>query len=634
MRPLSGVPSARMAPSGAGSGLPSELAEKRVAGRVPPVQSHAVGEDADMAAEEKAKSPFGAGPVEAGGIGGAVSAAAAGDVGAAARAGVAAADVAETHASVAGVAMEAAGESWHEECGVFGIWGHPDAAQITYYGLHALQHRGQESAGIVCSDGQRFTFHRGMGLVTDVFDAAVLQKLRGDRAIGHVRYTTNGASVLQNAQPLVFNYRNGELAVATNGALVNADSIRRYLERQGSIFQTTSDTETIAHLIARSAYDDVAEAVKEALQMLKGAYAFLIMTNDKLVVALDPNGLRPLSMGRLGGAWVFASETCAFDTVGATFVRDVEPGELIVLDEQGIHCRRFASPARRALCTFEYIYFARPDSDIDGVNVHMARKRMGKRLAEEAPVEADVVTGVPDSSISAAIGFAEASGIPYEMGLVKNRYVGRTFIRPSQALREQGVKMKLSAVRKVVEGKRVVMIDDSIVRGTTSRRIVRLLREAGAKEVHVRISSPMVKHPCFYGVDTTNRKELVAADKDVEAIRQLIGADSLAFLSLEGMLEAIGRPAASPADWQRGHCLACFTGDYPTEVYEEMEPLASAARPTGGTAGEELSGDGGTIGGRTEGETADGSLHPAPTAGEPAGNAVDAVEERSMAKHS
>jgi len=465
----------------------------------------------------------------------------------------------------------AGGESWHEECGVFGIWGHPDAAQITYYGLHALQHRGQESAGIVCSDGRRFIHHRGMGLVTEVFDTAVLRQLRGDRAIGHVRYSTNGDSVLQNAQPLVFNYRAGELAVATNGALVNADSIRRYLERQGSIFQTTSDTEAIAHLIARSAYDDIAEAVKEALQMLKGAYAFLILTNDKLVVALDPNGLRPLSLGRLGEAWVFASETCAFDTVGATFVRDVEPGELIVLDETGMQCRRFTNPARRALCTFEYIYFARPDSDIDGVNVHMARKRMGKRLAEEAPVAADVVTGVPDSSISAAIGFAEASGIPYEMGLVKNRYVGRTFIQPSQALREQGVKMKLSAVRKVVEGKRVVMIDDSIVRGTTSRRIVRMLREAGAKEVHVRISSPMVKHPCFYGVDTSTRKELVAADKDVEAIRQLIEADSLAFLSIEGMLEAIGRPAASPADWQRGHCLACFTGEYPTEVYEEAE---------------------------------------------------------------
>lgn len=480
--------------------------------------------------------------------------------------------------------LEMVADDLHEECGVFGVWGHPDASQITYYGLHALQHRGQESAGIVCSDGQRFSFHRGMGLVTDVFDAAVLQQLRGDRAIGHVRYSTNGNGGLQNAQPLVFNYRVDELAVATNGALVNADSIRRYLERQGSIFQTTSDTETIAHLIARSAYDDVAEAVKEALQMLKGAYAFLIMTNRKLVVALDPNGLRPLSMGRLGEAWVFASETCAFDTVGAAFVRDVEPGELIVLDEQGMHCRRFTNPARRALCTFEYIYFARPDSDIDGINVHMARKRMGKRLAEEAPVEADVVTGVPDSSISAAIGFAEASGIPYEMGLVKNRYVGRTFIQPSQALREQGVKMKLSAVRKVVEGKRVVMIDDSIVRGTTSRRIVRLLREAGAKEVHVRISSPMVKHPCFYGVDTSNRKELVAADKDAEAIRQWIGADSLAFLSIEGMLEAIGRPAVSPSDWQRGHCLACFTGEYPTEVYEETEAGPTFNGPRSGAA--------------------------------------------------
>ncbi len=478
-----------------------------------------------------------------------------------------------------------AGEELHEECGVFGIWGHPDAAQLTYYGLHALQHRGQESAGIVSSDGQRFTFHRGMGLVTEVFQAEEMQKLHGNRAIGHVRYSTNGASLLQNAQPLVFNYRAGELAVATNGALVNADSIRRYLERQGSIFQTTSDTEAIAHLIARSAYDDVEEAVKESLQMLKGAYAFLIMTNEKLVVALDPNGLRPLSLGRLGEAYVFASETCAFDTIGAEYVREVEPGELIVVDADGLRSQRFTNASRRALCTFEYIYFARPDSDIDGVNVHMARKRMGKRLAEEAAVDADVVTGVPDSSISAAIGFAEASGIPYEMGLVKNRYVGRTFIQPSQALREQGVKMKLSAVRKVVEGKRVVMIDDSIVRGTTSRRIVQLLRDAGAKEVHVRISSPMIKHPCFYGVDTSSRGELVAADKDVEAIRQLIGADSLAFLSIEGMLDAIGRPYTSPSDWQRGHCLACFTGEYPTEIYEEGPQLIE----TGGAGRQAIS---------------------------------------------
>lgn len=459
----------------------------------------------------------------------------------------------------------------NEECGVFGVFGHSDAVNLTYYALHALQHRGQESAGIVSSAGEAFTSQRGMGLVTEVFDQEALGKLSGHTAIGHVRYSTTGESVLLNAQPLVFKYREGEIALATNGNLVNAMQIKHQLERMGSIFQTTSDTEVIAHLIARSGYSSLREAVKEALRMVKGAYAFLIMTNEQLIAALDPHGIRPLSLGKLGDSYVFASETCAFDAIGAVYEREVEPGELLVIDNDGIHFDRITGQTRRAVCSFEYIYFARPDSDIDGLNVHSVRKRLGKQLFVEAPVEADVVTGVPDSSISAAIGYAEAAGYPYELGLIKNRYVGRTFIQPNQQLREQGVKMKLSAVRRVVEGKRVVMIDDSIVRGTTSCRIVRLLREAGATEVHVRISSPPVKNPCFYGIDTADRKGLIASSHSVEEIRQSVEADSLAFLSIPGLLEAVGRPKGEP---NRGHCLACFDGVYPTEIYEdEQMPL-------------------------------------------------------------
>lgn len=460
---------------------------------------------------------------------------------------------------------------------MFGVFGHPDAVNLTYYGLHALQHRGQESTGIVSSAGDTFTSRRGMGLVTEVFDQEELGKLSGHMAIGHVRYSRAGERALLNAQPLVFKYRDGEIALATNGSLINATQIKHQLERMGSIFQTTSDTEVIAHLIARSGYSSLREAVKEALRMVKGAYALLIMTNDQLIAALDPHGIRPLSLGRLGDSYVFASETCAFDAVGAVYEREVAPGELLSIDKDGgILVDRITGQTRRAVCSFEYIYFARPDSDIEGLNVHSVRKRLGKQLFAEAPVEADVVTGVPDSSISAAIGYAEAAGFPYELGLIKNRYVGRTFIRPNQHLREQGVKMKLSAVRRVVEGKRVVMIDDSIVRGTTSRRIVRLLREAGATEVHTRISSPPVKNPCFYGIDTSDRKGLIAANNAVEEIRQAIEADSLAFLSIPGLLEAVGRPGGEP---NRGHCLACFDGVYPTEIYEdEPMPLVKQGR--------------------------------------------------------
>jgi len=454
-----------------------------------------------------------------------------------------------------------------EECGIFGVYNHSNSSQLIYYGLHSLQHRGQESAGIVTTNNNSFNFHRGMGLVTEVFTNEQLDKLQGRTGIGHVRYSTTGESALQNAQPLVFNYRGGEIAIATNGNLVNAKQIRHQLERQGSIFQTTSDTEVIAHLIARSMYDNLEDALKEALGMIKGAYALLIMTNDKLITVLDPNGLRPLVLGQLDGSYLVSSETCAFDAIGAEYVRDIEPGEMLVFDQEGVKIERFTGQTRRAICSFEYIYFARPDSDIDGINVHLARKRLGKKLAEEFPVQADVVTGVPDSSMSAAIGYAEGSGIPYELALIKNRYIGRTFIQPSQELREKGVKMKLSAVRKVVEGKRVVMIDDSIVRGTTSGRIVRMLREAGATEVHVRISSPPVKNPCFYGIDTSSREELIAGKKSVEEIREFIGADSLEFLSAEGMIEAIGRKGH---DSVKGHCLACFNSEYPTEVFSEL----------------------------------------------------------------
>lgn len=454
----------------------------------------------------------------------------------------------------------------NEECGVFGIWGHPNAAEITYYGLHSLQHRGQEGAGMVVTDGEILKGLKGEGLVTEVFTSEAMKDIKGKAAIGHVRYATAGGGGYENVQPLLFHSQTGSLALAHNGNLVNATALKHQLEAQGSIFQTSSDTEVLAHLIKRSGFPIMKDRVKNALTMLKGAYAFVIMTETELLVALDPHGLRPLSIGRLGDAYVVASETCALDIVGAKFERDVLPGELLVIDDEGIRSEMFSYNTTKAMCTMEYIYFSRPDSNINGVNVHAARKSLGKRLAFEAPIEADVVTGVPDSSISAAIGYAEASGIPYEMGLIKNRYVGRTFIQPSQSLREQGVKMKLSPVRGIVEGKRVIMVDDSIVRGTTSKRIVRMLKEAGATEVHVVISSPPIQNPCFYGIDTSTREELIASSNSVEEIRQLIEADSLTFLSVEGMVEAIGRKEEGET---RGSCLACFTGKYPTEIYPE-----------------------------------------------------------------
>ncbi|MFT8319599.1 MAG: amidophosphoribosyltransferase [Bacillus sp. (in: firmicutes)] len=452
----------------------------------------------------------------------------------------------------------------NEECGIFGVWGHEDAAQLTYYGLHSLQHRGQEGTGIVATDGEKLKGIKGEGLVSEIFTQDAIKELTGKAAIGHVRYATAGGGGYENVQPLLFHFQSGSMALAHNGNLVNATGLKNQLEAQGSIFQTSSDTEVVAHLIRKGGFSAFNERVKNALSMVKGAYAFLIMTETELMVALDPNGMRPLSLGKLGDAYVVASETCAFDVVGAEFIRDVLPGELLIIDDNGFRSEMFSVASNIAMCTMEYVYFSRPDSNINGINVHTARKNLGKQLAVEAPIEADVVTGVPDSSISAAIGYAEATGIPYELGLIKNRYVGRTFIQPSQTLREQGVKMKLSPVRGVVEGKRVIMVDDSIVRGTTSKRIVTMLREAGATEVHVLISSPPIKNPCFYGIDTSTKEELIASKYSVEELREIIGADSLIFLSTEGMIDAIGRTDDSE---NKGHCLACFTGKYPTEIY-------------------------------------------------------------------
>ncbi len=447
------------------------------------------------------------------------------------------------------------GPEAREQCGVFGIFGHPDAAALTYYGLYALQHRGQESAGIATANKGRIYVHKGMGLVSEVFNGRAAKDLPGDRAVGHVRYSTTGSSSVTNAQPLVVAFRQGELALVHNGNLTNAASLREDFEEEGSIFQTTTDTEVIPHLMARSGFRDLESSLVAALQTIKGAYALVFLTPETLAAARDPLGIRPLSLGRLGDAWVTASETCALDAVGAEYVRDVAPGEIVLIDEKGLRSLRFASEERTALCVFEFIYLARPDSDLMGANVHLVRKELGRLLAREHRAPGDVVIGVPDSSISAASGFAEETGIPYEMGLIKNRYVGRTFIQPTQQSRAAGVRLKYNPVKRVVAGKRVVLVDDSIVRGTTLRYLVQLLRDAGAREVHVRISSPPYRNPCYYGIDTSSKGELVAATRDVEQVREHIGADSLAYLSLDALAQAIGCRVDD-------FCAACFTGRY------------------------------------------------------------------------
>jgi amidophosphoribosyltransferase len=451
-----------------------------------------------------------------------------------------------------------------EKCGVFGIFNHPKAADLTYYGLHALQHRGQESAGIVASNGKTFNYHRGMGLVTKVFTRDILNNLKGNMAIGHVRYSTSGESLLHNAQPLVFKYREGDLAIAHNGNLVNAEFERKILHEQGSIFQTTTDTEIIAHLFARSSKKRMEEAAPDVLSRIEGAFALLIMNEKKMLIALDRNGLRPLTLGKKGDAIVAASETCALEAIDAKFWREVEPGEWLIVDENGIQTGRFAPRERLSLCSFEFVYFARADSMIHGKSVLSTRRALGQNLAKEHPAAADVVIAVPESSIPAALGYAQELGVPYEMGLIKNPYVGRSFIEPTQELRELAVRLKLSAVRDLLEGKRVVLVDDSIVRGTTSRRIVQLIRQAGAKEVHVRISSPKVRNPCFYGIDMPTKEELLANQWEEErAMGEAIGADSLAFLSEEGLLNAVGADLSEIPN----RCIACFSGAYPTKLY-------------------------------------------------------------------
>ena len=458
-------------------------------------------------------------------------------------------------------------KSLNEECGVFGIWGHPDAAKLTYFGLYSLQHRGQEGAGILSNDAGQLKRHRDMGLLSEVFrDPANLDKLTGKAAIGHVRYATAGEASVDNIQPFMFKFHDGQLGLAHNGNLTNAVSLRRELEKNGAIFSSTSDSEILAHLIRRSHNPSFMGKVKEALNTVKGGFAYLLMIEDKLIAALDPNGFRPLSIGKMAnGAIVVSSETCAFEVVGAEWIRDVNPGEVVIIDDNGITYDNYTTDTQLAVCSMEYIYFARPDSNIRGVNVHTARKRMGAQLAREFKHEADIVVGVPNSSLSAAMGFAEESGLPNEMGLIKNQYTQRTFIQPTQELREQGVRMKLSAVSGVVKGKRVVMIDDSIVRGTTSRRIVQLLKEAGATEVHVAIGSPALAYPCFYGIDIQTRKELIAANHTVEEIREIIGADSLTYLSIDGLIDSIGIDTDEP---NCGLCVDYFTGKYSTPLYD------------------------------------------------------------------
>ena len=453
----------------------------------------------------------------------------------------------------------------NEECGLFGIWGHKDAAQISYYGLHTLQHRGQEGAGVVVKNNGTLRRHKGRGLVSEVFSKEILESLIGTAAIAHVHYTSSEKTDIANIQPLLFHFESSSLSVCHNGNLVNPKQLRRELENVGSIFQSSSDAEILAHLIKRAPHLTVVESLKEALLQIKGGFAFLLLTQSELIAIRDPNGIRPLSIGKLGERYVVASETCAFDTIGARFVRDVEPGEMIVINDDGMESIIYTEERSMAICSMEFVYFARPDSNIGGVNVHTARKAMGKILAKESPADADVVVAVPDSGISAAIGYAEATGIPYEIGLIKNRYVARTFIKPSQELREQGVKMKLSAVRGVVEGKRVVLIDDSIVRGTTSKRLIFLLREAGAKEVHMKVAAPPLRYPCYYGIDLQTASELIAEKSSVEEIRDIIGVDSLAFISEQGLVDAVNLPFD---DKYKGLCMAYFNGDYPTPLYD------------------------------------------------------------------
>ncbi len=445
---------------------------------------------------------------------------------------------------------------FHDQCAIFGVYGHPEAANLTYLGLYSLQHRGQESSGIVTSDGSSHFIEVGMGLVQDIFNQEKLSQLHGDLAIGHNRYSTTGESLLKNAQPLAVDYSLGSLAIAHNGNLVNAVELRNRLEADGSIFRSTMDTEAIVHLIARAESKNFVSRVVEALLQVKGAYSLLLLTEQEMVAVRDPHGFRPLAMGNLDGAHVFASETCAFDLIGAKYVRDVEPGEMVVVSPQGMKSYFPFQKKKRAQCVFEFIYFARPDSTVFNQPVYSIRKRMGMELAKEHPVDADLVIAVPDSGVPAALGYAEESKIKFDMGMIRNHYVGRTFIEPSQQIRHFGVKIKLNPVRGLIEGKRVVVVDDSVVRGTTCRKIIEMIRLAGAKEVHMRISSPPTTNPCYYGIDTPTKGELIASSKSVEEIRKYLGCESLAYLSRDRMLDIFGKN-------RDDFCTACFTGDYP-----------------------------------------------------------------------
>jgi amidophosphoribosyltransferase len=466
-------------------------------------------------------------------------------------------------------------DKFHDECGVMAVHGHPEASKLAYLGLYALQHRGQESAGIASSDFARLHNIKAMGLVADIFTEDVLARLPGSLAIGHTRYSTTGDSALLNAQPIRVECNKGAIALAHNGNLVNAHLLRRQLEQNGSIFQTTSDTEVVVHLIAQSKEQTLPDAIADALRRIQGAFSLVLMTRDRIFAARDSHGFRPLSMGTLPNTTgvgeksvVFASESCAFDLIGAHYERDVQPGELVIVGSEGVSSRVYAAPKPQSSCIFEHVYFSRPDSVIFGRPVQESREALGRELAREAPVDADLVVPVPDSGVTAGVGFANESGIPFSFGLIRNHYVGRTFIEPEQRVRDFGVRLKLNPVQHLLRGKRVVLIDDSIVRGTTSRKIVRMVRDAGATEVHMRISCPPTVSPCFYGVDTPSKKHLIAANKSVEEIREYIGADSLAYLSLEGLKRACAEGANTT------YCTACYTGKYPTDFVEieEIEP--------------------------------------------------------------
>lgn len=454
-----------------------------------------------------------------------------------------------------------ADDKFHDECGIFGVFNEADAAHLTYLGLYALQHRGQESAGIVAFDGERLICEKGVGYVAEIFSRDKLNQLPGSQAIGHTRYSTAGGGGVLNSQPILVDCSKGQIALCHNGNLTNAEELRSRLEREGSIFQTTSDSEVVLHLIARSAEPVFEDALLDSLRQIEGAYSLLILTPERIYAVRDPSGFRPLCLGKLGDSTVFASETCAFDLIEATYVRDVAPGEICVVERSGLRSLPGVNRQPHSFCIFEHVYFSRPDSLVFGRSVQRSREMLGRYLAREAPADADIVVPVPDSGVAAALGFAHESGLPFQFGLIRNHYVGRTFIEPKQAIRHFGVKVKLNPVREILEGKRVVLIDDSIVRGTTSQKIVRMVQSAGAREVHVRISCPPTVSPCFYGIDTPTKKELIAANHSVEEIRKFIGADSLAYLSFSGLKKCVEEDAPH-------YCTACFTGQYPTTLSE------------------------------------------------------------------